>query len=183
MSEDSPLDFHPTPTWVVDAIIPHLPRAGWVLDAGCGTGRILGRLLHHRFEATGIEQNDRLAMGAQVEFGHGYVIHGDFLYFRSAMPPSVVVMNPPYSKSLEFVTHAIDLVRPQNGTVAALLRLGWLSSRKRKEFHRANPSDVYVLERRPSFRTTGKTDATEYAWFMWGPGRGGRWFVLDAPVA
>lgn len=48
---------------------------------------------------------------------------------------------------------------------------------RRADFHRRHPSDVFVLPRRPSF-TGGGTDATEYAWFVWGPGRGNRWYVL-----
>lgn len=25
----------------------------------------------------------------------------------------------------------------------------------------------------------GKTDSAAYAWFVWGPGRGNRWHILD----
>jgi hypothetical protein len=48
------------------------------------------------------------------------------------------------------------------------------------EFFRtpATACDVYVLSKRPSFSGNGKTDATAYAWFLFGPGRGGRWQVL-----
>ncbi len=30
---------------------------------------------------------------------------------------------------------------------------------------------------------TVTTDATDYAWFVWGPGRGGRWSILTTPEA
>jgi hypothetical protein len=71
---------------------------------------------------------------------------------------------------------------PDCGTAAFLLRLNWLGGQARAAWHRANPCDVYVLPRRPSF--TGKgTDATEYAWMVWGTGRGGRWSVLEVEGA
>lgn len=31
--------------------------------------------------------------------------------------------------------------------------------------------------------TCTTTDSAEYEWFVWGPGRGGRWFILDVPEA
>jgi hypothetical protein len=35
---------------------------------------------------------------------------------------------------------------------------------------------------RPSFTPDGKTDSAAYAWLVWGPGRGGRWFApMEAP--
>ena len=87
-------------------------------------------------------------------------------------------MNPPYAGAYEFITRSLSEVAPVNGTVAALLRLNWLGSKKRAAFHKLAPSDVYVLSKRPSFGGSSGTDATEYAWFVWGPGRGNRWFIL-----
>ncbi len=43
------------------------------------------------------------------------------------------------------------------------------------------PCDVFVLSRRPSFLGNGMTDSSAYAWFVWGPGRGGRWSLLKTP--
>jgi hypothetical protein len=46
----------------------------------------------------------------------------------------------------------------------------------------------HVLPRRPSFYSrpegrTGSTDSSAYGWFVWGPGRGGRWQILDVEPA
>jgi hypothetical protein len=112
-------------------------------------------------------------------------------------------MNPPFSHALPFVEHAVAQMRP-GGRVAALLRLAFLESAERLAFHRANPADVHVLARRPSFLTKEQkkrmheealarweaegrhgprplppsTDSCAYAWFVWGLG-GGKWSVLD----
>ena len=52
----------------------------------------------------------------------------------------------------------------------------------RRAFHDAHPADLYVLSRRPSFIGTG-SDTAAYAWWVWGPGRGGRYQVLACPSA
>jgi hypothetical protein len=36
----APLDYYETPRWTVEAIEPHVPRDGVILDAGAGTGAI-----------------------------------------------------------------------------------------------------------------------------------------------
>jgi hypothetical protein len=91
--------------------------------------------------------------------------------------PDTVIMNPPFSLGLSFVEYALSHTR-RGATIVALLRLAFLEGQGRAELHRKHPSDVYVLPKRPSF--TGKgTDSSAYGWFVWGPGRGGRWQVLD----
>jgi hypothetical protein len=48
-----------------------------------------------------------------------------------------------------------------------LLRLGFLESKKRREFWRRHPlTQLYPLIERPSFTGSG-TDATAYGWFVW----------------
>lgn len=89
-------------------------------------------------------------------------------------------MNPPYTHALEFVKVGLSLTRSSSveGVVAALLRINWMAGQGRRDFHQAWPCDVWVLPKRPSFTGDGKTDATEYAWFVWGAEYGGRWKVL-----
>jgi len=90
----------------------------------------------------------------------------------------VVIGNPPYADAAAHIARAMDCGR----TVAFLLRLNFLGSQKRLDFWRRHPADVYVLSERPSFDGEG-TDATEYAWFVWGQcGSGpGRIQVLGPP--
>lgn len=167
-------DFFETPSWVVDAIVPHLPCALDVLDPCAGKGAIL--------KALGAAEGRKFAnlRGIEIDPAHlgpeqPFVDEGDALSLDWETP-RLVVMNPPFGLAQEFLEKALAEIAP-GGTVAALLRLAFLESTKRAGFHRAAPADVFVLARRPSF-IGGKTDSSAYGWFVYGPGRGGRWFVL-----
>jgi len=175
-------DFYETPSWCVEAILPHLPLGGVVLDPCAGKGAILraaGKAFHQfngyeinpLFEAIGFEDEDTL-----------YWVCLDSLGEHIWQRADVVLMNPPFSKKVEFVERSIKEQSPRHGTTCALLPISFLGSQKRREFVIANPCDVYVMSDRPSFglNKAGKkgTDSCYYAWFVWGPGRGGRWSIL-----
>ena len=75
------------------------------------------------------------------------------------------VGNPPYNAAEEHVRHALGLA--ERGC-AFLLRLAFLESIKRRQFwEEYPPSEVYVLDKRPSFTEDGKSDSAAYAWFVW----------------
>lgn len=177
-------DYYATPAWAVHAIADHLgPHHRVIVDPAAGAGHILRALSGHNGhnfgKLVGYElQSDIAAANTSPEIP---------IIARDSLGPEswgcdCVVMNPPYSLATEFVTRAIAEVSGSAGTVAALLRLNWLGSKKRAEFHKKTPADVYVLSKRPSFiygaKSGSSTDATEYAWFVWGPFRGNRWFIL-----
>lgn len=89
---------------------------------------------------------------------------------RGCPGPDVILGNPPYRNAEAHVRHAMAIVRP-GGTVAFLLRLGFLEGQKRRAFwDEFPPRMVYALSARPSF-TAGGTDASAYGWFVWGGGR------------
>ena len=179
---DNPLDVHLTPTWAVRALVPHLPfiaRQGTVIDAGAGAGAICSVLADEGINVLAVEARAEMAEFANVELpGMPWVV-GDFLDLDLRLPPAVgVVMNPPYGgrhdTAAQFVRRALDLVRPQGGFVAALLRLNWLcggqvSHGRGDWLRREMPEEVLALDRRPSFSGfQGRTDATDYAWMIWG---------------
>lgn len=218
-----------TPRWCVDALLRQdlLPLSGLVLDPGCGEGAIAGRLIAAHgvpaFRVGGIEIDPARAKVAQQR--HGFQVDvGDFRLERLIAGKergySLIIGNPPFGQSKEFVERALELTAPERGTVAMLLRLNWLASQERHGLLTGRPPDVYVLSHRPSFAATGTCgiggrsakaikgcgwrsviatdaervracpscgkpvswntqDAAEYAWFVWGPGRGGRWARLD----
>ncbi len=167
-------DFYATPAWCTEAIWPHLRRTECVLDPCAGAGAILDVAVKHGAATVGIEL-DGSRQAIACERGHSVRI-GDALADRWPFCTAVVT-NPPYSLAAFFIDRALS-ERTEHIDRAFLLRINYLGSQKRAAFHRAHPSDIYVLPRRPSF-TGGGTDATEYAWFVWGPGRGNRWFMLD----
>lgn len=215
-----PDDFYETPAWCVRALLPYLQR-GDVLDPCCGNGAI-GRVLAEewsRFNRYGIEINEGRYLEAAastvlhkrdgvdvVSRTFDNVTHEDYLALPSVARIPLIVTNPPFKLALEFATKALK----EADTVAFLLRLNWLASETRRKFHEANPCDLIVMPRRPSFAqfcSCGKspncgwkatlpaseprpshcncggpikvstTDSTEYAWFVWGPGRGNRYEI------
>ncbi len=185
-------DFYETPGWSVRAILPRLPLGGRILDPGCGNGAILRALQAagvKGMDVVGIELDPDLARVAREDASFAWRVDcDDFLGATDRGSFDLVIGNPPYGLAMEFVQQALSLAAPRNGTVAMLLRLGWLASQRRAAFHQARPCDVHVLPRRPSFGNNAKgkpgTDSADYAWLVWGPGRGTRWDVLyvEAPA-
>lgn len=168
------LDYYATPEWVTRLI---LPKLDWhavesVLDPCAGDGAILRAVLdgaRRINELRGIEIDPDRAAAAGAEC-------------RDAMTtpwgrPDLVIMNPPFNLAQSFCERAFSEISP-GGEVAALMRLAMLESRSRAGFWAAHPADVYVLGKRPSF-TGGGSDSAAYGWFVWGPGRGNRWWRLD----
>ncbi len=171
-----PLDDYPTPEWVIRAIAPYVAAGSRVLDPCCGAGRILDVFRERGAAVEGIEIQEARADEARVN-GHA-VVTGDAL---SLTWPSadLIITNPPFSMAQEFATKALASVAP-GGTVALLLRLGFLEGKKRLAFHRANGSSVFVLTSRPSFTGDGRTDASAYGWFVWGAKHSRSLHFLDA---
>jgi hypothetical protein len=162
-----PDDFYSTPGWCVRAILPHLqPVSAFTLDPCAGDGAILREINH----------------GIGLEINRDRAAQCEGIYLRNALSPEPwpacrqVITNPPYNLAMQFVVRAL---KECDGEIAMLLRLNWLGSQKRAAFHRSRPSDVFILPRRPSFTGDGRADATEYAWFVWGLNRGGRWAILE----
>jgi len=76
----------------------------------------------------------------------------------------LIITNPPYKKDLEFVMKSFT----HSKTIIMLLRINFMgSSRRRRQFWVEHPpSHMIILSTRPSF-VDGRTDCTEYAWFVW----------------
>ncbi len=182
------LDFYETPGWAVDVILPYLPlaTATLVVDAGAGTGAIAARISAHypKLEVLGIEKQAELVTEARARdlYACEFILENFETWQSERHAPDVVIMNPPYSRALEFIKRGLQVVK-RGGTVAALLRVGFLASSKRSEFHGKYPSRLHVLDRRPSFTGDGCTDASDYAWFVWGGDAAdrGTWTILHVP--
>lgn len=201
-------DFYETPGWCTRAILPHLipnlPERHIVLEPGSGSGSIARELL-----AAGVTRERLMLIELDADRAtqccedlRCVVNNWDFvtwakhneglpdfkrsdnpLFAHNGAEPvrdrfDLIIANPPYSIALEFIEAALSM-RKSQGVVAFLLRINFLGSQERADWHRAHPCKLYVLPRRPSF-TGGGTDATEYAWFVWGEGHeAGTWEILD----
>lgn len=211
------LDYYATPDWCVRALLAACPvfaDAATVLDPSCGSGNILNEMKWCSMKVGMDIDPLRIAEAKRVTPWSRQLFVRDAMSKTPWPASDVIVMNPPYSLAFEFVQRAVATKRP----TAALLRLAFMGTNGRRLWQRANPSDVYVLSKRPSFRWSytckgkksgcawtayvapgtkiplcpacGKqtklvtTDASEYAWFVWGdtsPLRmvlRGRWAVL-----
>lgn len=158
-----PDDFYKTPPAVTRAILRALDlRAGSVvLDPACGDGAILDVADAMGCASVGIELDAGRAIKAQAT---GRVVEvRDALSAESWPRADVIVMNPPYSLAMGFMQRALAEAKPHGIGVVALLRLAWLESAGRAAFHRANPSDAYVLSERPSFAASLKCKGTKKA--------------------
>jgi hypothetical protein len=189
-AERSHGDFYATPAWLVDALMPLIPMgAKRIIDAGAGTGAITMGLVRAGVPAeriTAIDIKAPLVLTRGVRY-----LTGDFLEHDE--PYDLCVMNPPYETetctAYDFVEHAITLTsalasgRGLRGTVAALLRVGWLEGARkgepaRYELLKHQMPDVHITPFRPSFDDRG-TDSATYAWMLWGHGLGGRIRMLE----
>ena len=175
-----------------------------ILEPASGHGSIQSALAAERtpdgmprWQVVGIELD---ALRAEAARRDGLTVwQGDFLtedwsqHLPVRLQGPAVVGNPPYEFAIEFVERAIAVARGEAtectpmaclseccggkfgwGPVAMLLRMGFQHSQGRAAFHRENPCDVLVLDKRPSF-TGGRTDSCEYGWYIWPPIDASRW--------
>lgn len=89
-----------------------------------------------------------------------------------------VIGNPPYLLAEQHVRDALRRVY-HNGHVAFLLRLSFLAGQRRLALYEEHPLRYLIpITPRPSFTPDGKTDASEYAVFVWQRGYRGNAEVL-----
>jgi hypothetical protein len=181
-------DNYETPASATQALITWLqrhriePSAG-ILEPCAGRGAIVKELVAAwpAPRMVAIEPRDECleVLGTRVGPG-GVVIAGalPFVLDEIGIQPDLVVTNPPYGKANWLVPLLVKEFA-REATVCCLMRLGWLASTKRYEFHRACHGKVLVLSNRPSFSGNGRCDGSEYCWILYGRGiAGGSWEVL-----
>ena len=95
----------------------------------------------------------------ELEEGKDYFTH------EWQTKPDIIITNPPFKLALEFLQKSLQ----EADVCIYLLRLEFLESKKRREFHQANPpTNLIILSERPSF-VAGGTDKTAYAWYVYDP--------------
>lgn len=169
---------YPTPRWCIERFIEADPA--WLdecksaLEPCAGRGRIIDV-----FEDCGVELKwsaieiqprfRRLLQETVGSTDRGRVVCGNA--DRSDVYPypnvlDLIITNPPFSSSFSLVKRWVDNKLAVH--VVVLLRMGFLESKDRNAWLRANlPHDIYVIPNRPSFTADGQSDQASYGWFHW----------------
>lgn len=183
-------EFYPTPR---EAIVPlletdlvQLPGGTWI-EPCAGSGRIISTVNEYRnINWIACELNDRFDEQLRLVLRPGDELtpYGDFVHrIWPYMTAQVLLMNPPFSLTLQFVKAAFERAE----YICCLQRTNWFGTKARAPWLREHCPDVYTLADRPSFRGDGSTDSIEYSWFVWPPGdrrrRVGRIGMLESPRA
>lgn len=165
---NEPFDRYLTPSWPVARLLERVAFPGYRwLEPAAGEGSLVQavRDVRPNVEFTTVEIRE----GCDVD------LCADFIWWGCPeldplMPPGgwdVCITNPPFSLALEFAEVALEKAQ----VVAFLLRADWAGGSNRTRWHQKHPSDIYFLPERIDFTGDGG-DQYNYAWFVWGPGRG-----------
>lgn len=151
-------------------ILPAAPLS--VLEPSVGAGAFLGAIRRTWPNAlVGIEDIDKAGLaklradrcGSPGSTGSNY---------------ELIVGNPPYLEAERHVRVALERLA-FGAHLAFLLRIGFISSQERAVLYQKNPIRFLVpIIGRPSFTDNGKTDASEYAVFVWRRGFTGHGEIL-----
>jgi hypothetical protein len=168
------LDCYMTPAWVIHALLEaHRLPDGPVVEPAAGDGALVAALASQGRRVIAVDVRPE-AVEASLAAGAERGLCGDWLTLGEDAiqhyEPAAIVANPPYSRAQEFAEVCLaPLTAPGSlKCVALLLRLGFMAGQKRAAFWRRHPlTALYPLGKRPSFTADGRTDATDYGWFVW----------------
>lgn len=176
--ERKPADFYATPHETTQSIIDALglPKDWFILDPGCGDGKLLRVFTANGYDTT---------LGTDLRhtgYGAGGV---DFLTAKFVGPqPDAIVMNPPFSLATEFIERALEM-RPK--VIAVLLKADFWNAQDRLSLGRtARFTHEYPLTWRPAFleKERGKSPLMNCTWFVWRRDASGFfWRQLERPTA
>lgn len=165
------LDAYFTPEPLARAVVARLAQCSVnphrILEPSSGRGAFLRSACSQwpgaMVDAVDLDPTARVA----AEVSGAAFLAADFLTLAGA-GWDLILGNPPFNAAAHHILHALQLLRP-GGTLAFLLRLGFLAGQLRVPLWTAHrPRWVWVLSRRPSF-TGGPTDASDYAVAVWRP--------------
>ena len=96
----------------------------------------------------------------------------DYLNCIIALPPKMIITNPPFDRSIEIIKKALDDV-DDGGYVVMLQRLNFMGGKTYKKVFWDEvglPQYIFVHRARMGFTGDGKTDSIEYAHYVWKKG-------------
>lgn len=160
-------DWYVEPIECSRALFDAIEFDGTVWDPACGLGRIVKSARDYGLDAIGTDLVSRAEICMSEK---------DFLKDDMIKGFSHIVSNPPFRFAEEFVRHSLKIV-PDNGMVAMLLPLVWLSGFSQKRYWLpASPLyKFFPISPRPSM-PPGRVIETgikpgngtkDFAWFVW----------------
>ena len=94
----------------------------------------------------------------------------DYLLADTKDKYDVIISNPPFDLSYDFILKALDDVK-ENGFVIMLLRLNYFGGKVRSKLWKEHmPKYCFVHNKRISFTQDNKTDSIEYCHMVWQKG-------------
>ena len=166
-AEKTGRDFFQTPPAITEKLleVENLERNETILEPACGNGAIVDVLRKHGFTVEAFDKH----IGTNRQ---------DFFKFNPKTPVPVIITNPPFNSSMEFLEHAMRV----SMKAIFLLPLDYLQGKARLErwyssgeFH---CSRVYVLSRRPLLNENlqaegvARSGSITFAWFVFQRGKG-----------
>ena len=168
-------DYYATDPQAVEMLLTLEAFAPVIWEPACGEGHISKVLAAHGYEVISTDL---------VYRGFGEPEPMDFLTETFPDFEGDIITNPPYSAGLEFVTRALETVRP-GGKVAMFLKVQFLEGKRLGElFAKTPPRTVYISRSRLACAKNGdfshSENAIAYAWYVWEKGFTGdpviKWF-------
>lgn len=164
-------DFYPTPLEFAQYAVNHLLPAEFsprhIIDPGAGPG-VWGRAARGRYPQALITGVELRAIPKPPYYHFWY--NRDFRSLAHSEIADLVIGNPPYKYSLEFVTKSLEMLC-NGGYLLFLLRFQFAESLGRLPFFKQYPPvTVYISSRRISFTADGRSDSALYGVFVWRKG-------------
>jgi hypothetical protein len=152
-------DRYETDEWVSEIILPYIPHVRCAWECASASGKMARVLAQGSY---------RIVVESDICRGE------DFLEQEQAPMVSVtgIITNPPYKRGIaqRFVEHALDLMKPVNGTVAMLLPHGWDMAQERVHLFEPHPAwrrKIAIRKRIRWFEGTKGNPRGFHAWFLW----------------
>lgn len=140
------------------------------LEPGCGAAPFCDEVLRLKKKLfPRIKERVAVDITPQTVSRHHQFVQTDYLFWTPDRRFDLIATNPAYTFAKQFIRKSMELLAP-GGLCLLLLRLNFLGSQDRKAMwqREVDLRRLYVLSERPSFTGDGKTDATEYAWYLFG---------------
>lgn len=147
-------DLYETPSWVTEALLPHLPRLGVIWEPAAATGK-MARVLRGRADEV---------ISSDIDRGD------DFLALTPPGDVDAIITNPPYELATEFIDHALKLMTEVRGLVAMLLRTDFDHAKTRARLFAdcaAFSKKIVLTKRIRWFEESAGSPSFNHAWFIW----------------